>query len=194
MQIATPALRALLNAIIFFAALIATAKLLSRTDPFGDVPEIREKWTWWRAHKDEFDTLLIGTSRIYRGVKPSVFDEITAAAGVPTHTFNFGIDGMVAPEDGYVVRQLLKSPPKNLRWVFIEVGGFNKEMHNYSAENVRTVYWHAWPETALTIRAVLGPPGKIFSLGKKARWLKWFASEKGKPSCATLASPNARVG
>ena len=93
-------------------------------DPFREVPGLREKWDFWRKHKDEFDTVFIGTSRTFRGINPARFDELTKAAGKPTHSFNFGVDAMLPPEDAYVADYILRDPPKNLRWVFLELGMF----------------------------------------------------------------------
>ena len=67
--------------VIFFATLLGTGTFFSEIHPFTTVPVLREKFAWFAAHADEYDTLFIGTSRVYRGIKPSVFDELTAAAG-----------------------------------------------------------------------------------------------------------------
>ena len=77
-------LRVIASIVCFFAALAGVALSLSRIDPFGEVPIVREKWAWYTAHKDDFDTLFLGTSRTFRGVMPPVFDQLTAAAGLPT--------------------------------------------------------------------------------------------------------------
>src|SRR5437868_4431634 len=119
--------RALLLFAVFLVSLLAVAAVLRRIHPYSGVGMVKEKWEYWRRHKDEFDTVFVGTSRTYRGIMPKVFDELTAAAGVPTHSFNFGIDGMHAPEDAFMAEQILADPPKNLRHVFLEIGVFTDD-------------------------------------------------------------------
>ncbi len=174
-------------AALFFGVLIAATNLISRIDPFRDVPTLREKWDHWLLHKDEYDTVFIGTSRMYRGLKPSTFDEVTAAAGMPTRTFNFGVDGMLPPEDAYVAEHILKRPPKNLRWVFLELGVFVEDFEDRDPDSVRSAHWHDWRRTSLCIRANLWPKGK------KEKWQKWFRSEKGKPWPADIAWTHFRL-
>src|SRR5947207_2206779 len=80
--------------LIFLAALLGSGALLSEFLPFSAVPIVREKFAYYAAHASDYDTLFIGTSRVYRGMMPEVFDRLTAEAGRPTHSFNFGVDGM----------------------------------------------------------------------------------------------------
>ena len=70
--------------LLFVAVLVAGGAILYRVDPFREVSMVREKWDHWEKHKDEYDTVFIGTSRTYRGISPADFDEVTAAAGMPT--------------------------------------------------------------------------------------------------------------
>src|SRR4029078_1657438 len=172
---------------IFFGVLLGATALLSRVDPFREVTIMREKWDFWQQHKDEYDTLFIGTSRIYRGLKPTVFDEVTAAGGVPTHTFNFGVDAMLPPEDAYVAEYILRDPPKNLRWVFLELGVFIDDFRERDADSIRSSHWHDWRRTWLCIRANLWPKGK------KEKLQKWFKSTDGKSWPADVAWTHFRL-
>jgi hypothetical protein len=180
-------IHALVLVAIFFGVLLGATALLSRVDPFREVTILREKWDFWQQHKDEYDTVFIGTSRIYRGLKPTVFDEVTAAGGVPTHTFNFGVDAMLPPEDAYVAEYILRDPPKNLRWVFLELGVFIDDFRERDADSIRSSHWHDWRRTWLCIRANLWPKGK------KEKWQKWFKSTDGKPWPADVAWTHFRL-
>jgi hypothetical protein len=87
---------------------------------------------------------------------PSVFDELTAAAGTPTKTFNAAVAGMGPPEDAFMLDRILRYGPKNLRWVFIEVAGLRLSLDRDKIGTVRSVYWHDWPRlTVLLQRALL---------------------------------------
>jgi hypothetical protein len=180
-------IRGLALVAVFLGALTGAAALVSRVDPFREVPTLREKWAHWLQHKEEYDTLFIGTSRIYRGLKPSVFDQVTAAGGLPTHTFNFGVDAMLAPEDAYVAGYILRNPPKNLKWVFLELGVFIEDFEDRAPDSVRSSHWHDWRRTWLCIRANLWPKGK------REKWQKWFRSERGKPWPADVAWTHFRL-
>src|SRR5207245_5026117 len=89
--------------------------------PFPEIDGgVSQKFRFFAAHKDEFDTLFIGSSRIYFQISPAIFDRATRESGLPTHSFNFGIGGMYLPETGYLLEQMLKLKPLKLRWVFSE--------------------------------------------------------------------------
>ena len=142
--------------VIFFATLLGTGTLLSEIGPFSGVPGVQEKFAWFAAHRDEYDTLFIGSSRIYHGINPAVFDELTTAAGVSTRSFNFGIDGMFAPENAYVFERLAALRPKNLRWVLIENGALRPYARDRNPNDVRRLHWHDTARTVLMCHALLG--------------------------------------
>ncbi len=111
--------RLALCAIVAFAFL-ASAALLHRVLP-NAVPEITPKLDYLRAHRGDYDTLFVGSSRVYHGFDPKVFDATTAAAGLPTHSFNMGINGMQPPESLYVLRKVLAMDLPHLRRIFLEI-------------------------------------------------------------------------
>jgi hypothetical protein len=172
-------LRSLLAFLIFVAALGGTARWLNEVALFAEIPLLRDKWKHYVEHKDQYDTLFIGTSRTYRGVMPGLFDQLNAEAGMPTRTFNFGIDGMFPPEDAYIAERILSDPPKNLRWVFIEVALFVDDFEGRNADVMRSVYWHDLKRTLLCTRSRLWPKGKSEEVET------WFRSEKGKATPAS---------
>ncbi|HEX8311651.1 MAG TPA: hypothetical protein VF614_10060 [Chthoniobacteraceae bacterium] len=128
------------------------ASLIGRQLPVPDVPSLTPKLQYLSEHRDNFDTLFIGSSRIYHQVLPSVFDEKMQALGVATKSFNLGIAGMRPPEDSYVFDQVRKMKPRNLRWVFIEAGGLRFPIDRDKKGTVRAVYWHDFERTLLLLR------------------------------------------
>jgi hypothetical protein len=180
-------IRTILGFCIFFVALGVTARLLNDVKLFDEVPSLRDKWAHYEKHKDEYDTLFIGTSRTYRGIMPALFDRLTGEAGVPTHSFNFGIDGMFPPEDGYVAERILSNPPKNLRWVFLEIGTFVDDFQGRDPDNVRIVHWHDLSRTVLVSRAVLWPRGK------SVKWQNWLRPNDQRPPVATVLATHWRL-
>jgi len=177
----TRIVRPLLCTLVFFAGLCGVARMLNRTEPFGEVPLVRDKWAYWQQHKDEFDVVFIGTSRVIRGVMPSVFDRMTAAGGVPTRSYNFGIDGMFPPEDAFVAEHVLATKPAKLRWVVVEMGVFLGDFEGRAPKSIRSVYWHDWTRTWLCMREKLWPKKK------RVKLKEWFKTEKGEPSAMSVA-------
>ena len=99
---------------------LATAALLHRALP-NAVPEVTPKLDYLKAHRADYDTLFVGSSRVYHGMTPKVFDAVTAAAGHPTRSFNLGINGMQPPESLYVLREVLAMNLPHLQRVFLEI-------------------------------------------------------------------------
>jgi hypothetical protein len=145
-------------AAIALAALIASNALIHSLLPPMIPKGVAAKLKYFSEHKDEFDTVVVGTSTLYYSVSPEIFDRTTRENGVPTRTFNFGIDGMHPPENFYVLEQILKTKPKNLRWVLLELGEVRARWFPILGTQ-RAVYWHDWPRTWLTLRQALNPRG-----------------------------------
>jgi hypothetical protein len=142
---------------IALVAFLGTSGLIHALLPPMIPKGVAAKLEFFSAHKNEFDTLFVGTSHFYYGVSPKIFDETTRAAGLPTRTFNFGIDGMHPPENFYVLEQILKSRPQNLKWVFIEMGEIETKLKENELGTERLLYWHDWRRTLVAIRKTLNP-------------------------------------
>lgn len=147
-----------LSAGISLAAFIATSGVIHSFLPPIFPKGVAAKLEFFAQHKDKFDTLLVGTSSIYYSVSPEIFDRTTRESGLPTRTFNFGIDAMHPPENFYVLDQILKTEPRNLKWVFVETANIETKLHKVLGTE-RAVYWHDWPRTALVLRKALNPRG-----------------------------------
>ena len=97
---------------------------------------------FFQQHRDDFDTVFIGSSRFRHQISPAIFDRTMREAGLPTRTFNFGINGMVPPEDGYVLERLLGARPRHLKWVFIELEELQTKRVPEAEGTRRSLYWH----------------------------------------------------
>ncbi|WP_131989467.1 hypothetical protein [Chthoniobacter flavus] len=143
---------------LFLVAFAGTCGLLHSRLPFPSVPDIAPRFRYFAEHKDEFDTIFIGSSRIRHGIIPQVFDEAAAKNGVPTHSFNLGYSGMWPPESYYYLRQVLALHPKKLRNVFIELMDYRLGQAEGEAPTMRSVYWHDVPHTGMALRLVAESP------------------------------------
>lgn len=156
--------RYLLNTAIGAVAFALTCLGLKSLLPFPEIDKVSQKLRFFTAHKDEYDTLFIGSSRIYYQIAPTIFDLTTRANGQPTHSFNFGIDGMHLPESIYVGEQILKTKPARLRWVIVELDELQTNWFFQGEGTRRALYWHDWKRTSLVLR-------KIVDAGTNPLWL-----------------------
>jgi hypothetical protein len=124
---------------------------LPRQEVAGVSPKVR----FIKEHRDDIDTLFIGSSRVYHGLNPSAFDAVTAAAGLPTHSYNFGVDAMLPPETFYVVDQILAAHPRKLRWVFIELEDVQVTISPEHLHTQRALSWHDWKRTWIVANKLL---------------------------------------
>ena len=113
-QDAARGLRAVANAAVFLLAMLCAARIVGRVLPPAPVPQFSDKLAHFAEHRDEYDTLFIGSSRTFRQILPSIFDPIMAAGGQVAHSFNFGLDAMFSPEDAYVVEKIFALHPRRL--------------------------------------------------------------------------------
>jgi hypothetical protein len=157
--------RALTNSAIGVVAFLVTCIVLRAVLPFPEIDGgVSQKFRFLAAHKDEFDVLFIGSSRIYFQISPAIFDRATRESGLPTHSFNFGVGGMYLPETAYLLEQILNLKPRKLRWVFIE---YDEVQTKWSPENQtsrRALYWADWKRVSLLLR-------KLTDAGVDAIWL-----------------------
>jgi hypothetical protein len=183
--------KSLLYAAIALTAFIATSAAIHSLLPPMVPKGIAAKLKFFTEHKDEFDTVIVGTSRLYYSASPEIFDATTRENGLPTRTFNFGIDGMHPPENFYVLEQILKTKPQNLKWVLLELGDIQTKWDNILGTQ-RVVYWHDWPRTALTLKKALNPRGSANWLIKLSRL--WLARRDFLSNLALFGKQFANVG
>ena len=158
-------IRALTNTGIGAAAFLITCVGLRVVLPFPEIDGgVSQKFRFFAAHKDEFDTLFIGSSRVYFQISPAIFDRVTRERGLPTHSFNFGIGGMYLPETSYLLEQILNLKPRNLRWVFIEYDELQTKWSPENQTSRRALYWADWKRVSLLLR-------KLTDAGTDPFWL-----------------------
>ena len=177
--------------VIALAAFLATSAVIHSLLPPLIPKGIAAKLKFFTEHKDEFDTVIVGTSRLYYSISPELFDQTTRDNGLPTWTFNFGIDGMHPPENFYVLEQILKTKPRKLKWVVLEMGDIQTKWDNILGTQ-RAVYWHDWPRTALTLKKALNPRGNANWLIKLTRL--WLARRDFISNLALFGKQFANVG
>lgn len=102
------------------------------------------------AHGDEYDTLFVGSSRVYRNIDPLRFDASMAEAGRPTRSFNLGLPGMEFLEALHTARALLDARPTRLRHLVLEILPAEAALFG----NVRSARVRAWHDGRTTLDAL----------------------------------------
>jgi hypothetical protein len=144
--------------VAFAGTFILTSAGIGWLLPFPDVPVVQTKLAHFAAHREQYDTLFLGSSHFYFQIIPSVFDAVTAGSAQPTHSFNAGIAGLRPPEDGYLLERILELSAGNLRHVFVELAVLRPRVDN--AETRRATYWHDWRRMRMIWRATMTELGK----------------------------------
>ena len=171
----------LLTGACFAAAFVASACLIGWCLPFPPVPAVSAKYRYLAENNDRFDTLFVGSSRVYHQIDPQQFDTEVAALGGRTQSVNLASAGQWPPESFYFLRRLLALRPPRLRWVFIELMPINENLGVRSEDTLRAAYWHDWRHTALALRAVFASrrsPVEKWRLAAEhaAIFLRWNAN------------------
>ncbi|MEO0540982.1 MAG: hypothetical protein AAFZ80_08975 [Cyanobacteria bacterium P01_A01_bin.105] len=138
---------------------LLTASLLNQIIPSPAIPPnivfVSPKYEHYLAHKDDYNALFFGSSRVYNHIIPQVFDEAAAAAGTEARSFNFGIPAQRSLAGYVLLKEVLRTPPKHLKWVFIETPLDPGYEPIQNARTSRTIYWHTAENTRMALRYIL---------------------------------------
>ena len=100
-----------------FALLLASAGA-ARSQEVGP---IARKLHWCETHKDNFDIVFVGSSRVFHGLSPRIFDQAARANGQRWRSFNLGMDKMGMAQSMAIIRELVATGPRHLKYVFFEL-------------------------------------------------------------------------
>jgi hypothetical protein len=139
----------------FIIAAAGAALLIDARVPFPPDADLGARLEHFARHKEDYDTVFIGSSRFRHHIIPHEFDAATAAGGVPTHSFNLGYSGMWPPESFYFLRQVLALHPRKLHWLVIELMDYRFGEWENKPLTMRSVYWHDCQHTAMILRVML---------------------------------------
>ncbi len=171
--------RALISVALFAGGLALGCAAIGRMLPVPNVPQVKEKIDWFRAHRGEYTALFLGTSRVRRHIIPSLFDRLAAERGIEMRSFNLGVDTLAAPEDGYVLDLALAARPPKLRYVFIELSFFRANFLGQAPDTIRAAYWHDCERTRIVCGHLIDQNFQRIKLPTKRnknRWNAWLAA------------------
>ncbi|MGQ0552595.1 MAG: hypothetical protein ACT4PU_05195 [Planctomycetota bacterium] len=143
---------------LFGFALGATA--VGEFVPWPSDLGLRAKLEYVQAHRDEYDTLIFGTSFTHHGLLPQVLDAEFGRLGLPQHSLNLAVAGMNFYELDHLLRTVLEHPPAGLRRIFVETVSWREPPDHWieGEFQARAVNWHTPARTRDVLRVVPGWP------------------------------------
>lgn len=79
--------------------------------PSVEPPLLAERLSEFRKAADSYDVLFFGSSRVFRGIDPKVFDAEMAERGHPLRSYNLGFPAMRPHELNALLRRVLQERP-----------------------------------------------------------------------------------
>ncbi len=159
----------------FLAAFVLGCMLLRSGQPFKAAPGLVSKYNYFATHRDDYEVLFIGSSRIYHQIIPKQFDaRVAEREGIKLRSFNCGYDGCWPPESYFLLRKLLALRPRKLRWVVVDLMEIDARIDERS-KTLRMAYWHDWTHTMMAWRQLVRPPATLLDAKTSA-----MAVEHGK--------------
>ena len=136
------------SALSWLCAFLAFALVCAGVSRFfpQKVSGISLKEERFREQRKRIDILFVGSSRVFHGISPQVFDRTLHAAGRPWHSYNAGVDGMNPAEEFALVRRILAMHPPRLKYIFFEFQsdpGAGTPIRDDLVRE-RDVYWRDW--------------------------------------------------
>ncbi len=175
-----PSLPAAVGSVLLGAlAFLVTGALLRAVLPPPPETPLETKLDHLREHRG-YDVLFVGSSSVYRHVDPALFDELTAAAGRPTRSYNLGVPAMSGLETLHALRRVLDLDLPELRWVVLDARhpGYMLAGENHLTSRVAS--WHDLPTTWWAVRLVADAPETVaWKLDQLRRHLTAFAYRTG---------------
>ena len=107
----------------FLAAGLEVVLFLAVSLPLSGQPlsRIQRKVAYVSQHKDAYDILFVGSSRVFHGVSPGIFDQVAAKSGEHWRSFNLGMDEMGMAQSMDVIREVMAAHPARLKYVVFEL-------------------------------------------------------------------------
>jgi hypothetical protein len=134
--------RLCLSLALAFAGFAGVALAIRTQVPWQEEYGLAAKMSWFDAHADEYDLVFLGSSRVFRGFDPQLFDVELARAGIPMRSFNLGVGGVLPFEMDRMLRAVFERRPARLKWILYEGGELDPRPDATERLSSRVVGWH----------------------------------------------------
>jgi len=137
----------------------------------GTTDRINGKLRDFAARKDDYNAVFLGSSPVFRGINPVLFDSELARRHLNFHSYNLGVPGMSWVETQFVLDFLRQQKPSRLKYIFVQANT-NVGIFEENLTSERVVELHDWHYTSLAIRGIVDSNLKTL---KKAEFLQLHA-------------------
>jgi hypothetical protein len=182
----------LLHLTLTLLAFATVASVVRSLVPPPDEYYYRSKLQYFEKHRDEFTTLLVGSSQTFRSCDPRIIDATLAEQGIDWRSFNLALPAMRDFEADTYLKRVVSDRPQKLRWVVMELSDFSPRLggvregeeaqrEDDNQETHRSVYWHDAEPTWRAIQASWIQPLSFWeklklSAGHSRLWLRRLSS------------------
>jgi hypothetical protein len=150
-------MKKLLLKLFLLAVIVAgLSQVLTRLvlSPFWAHPDASVKSEYRKESNEKYNTLFIGSSRMYHHVVPDLFDSLS---GNKTHSFNLGSRSYPIPQSLKMAELVLENP-SGLKYVFLEITPVNFSPSKKLVHTPRNYYWYDWNHTAMLVKHTFHVP------------------------------------
>jgi hypothetical protein len=134
--------------------MLSACLLIRSMTPPPYVRIVSEKLAYLAEHPDDYDILMVGSSRVYRQISPAAFDRVLAEAGYPLRSFNLGIGAAKVPEVSFLLKRLAREQKIRPRYILVDPDGLYASIAEVNTNRQREIYWHERPETKLALQSL----------------------------------------
>lgn len=129
-------------------------QVVIRLLPFGWGEEaVFEKVRFFEEHRDDYNTLFIGSSRTFRHLSPEIFDR-TVGRDLGVKSFNLGAPSYYFPKTAALFDRIMEEKPPRLRYVLFELAKAGDRPGERNRHTRELKYWYDVDNTLLMIRTL----------------------------------------
>lgn len=141
-----------LNCLLAFTAFAGVTQAF--TTPWTRDEVLEAKLEHFRKHKDDYDVVFFGSSRLLRAFSPREFDRELEERQRTVRSFNFGLEYSRPHEVDALIERILALHPRRLKWVFVEVMDWTPTILERLQFHDRTLDWHTFRQTVSACRSI----------------------------------------
>ncbi|NNE09310.1 MAG: hypothetical protein HKN20_12175, partial [Gemmatimonadetes bacterium] len=130
-------------AVTFAVFFMLTVRGVGDSFPSPGYKVFADKLSQFSESDPPCNLLFVGSSRVYRQIRPATFDSVLSAHGIDIHSYNFGIPGTSPFETAYLLRRVFdRDRNSRIRWVFVSLErlGLDLEETNRMSDRVSRYY------------------------------------------------------
>lgn len=142
--------RLFLKLVVLVIAVSGSSLILSNylLPEFWARTEPKVKLAYWKKHGSEYNTVFIGSSRIFHQVNPRLFDSLANANNISVNSFNLGVPSFPFPQSYRMIEAAL-AEYSDVTTVYYEITPVYLEPAEALKNTPENYYWYDLDHTVL---------------------------------------------